>query len=534
VTLTAGGARAIERPLTPAEAVAQAARDAAALPPAVAKHVRYLSLYAVPRAVRAGDAAVLSLHVNELSREPEITPPLLVPDTDGALLRISLRDYGIDPKVWERLADQDPYFHVQLVEEEDEYRDQEYGHWEGPYHDRLSAAQARENPALAHWVTTEIKREKTGAKVTRQRAALAPWLAETGEQREALAALVSATRSQAPVVDGRWLVWQTAIQFNRKPGYADFLDFKDEKGFQQLIGFDEKALERFPLELAEAVANSGVTRQPRAIERYAKVGGAYWRTKDVALALDRKNPLRVLDPKKNLGFDASEQLGHLPNGLLASGLFNSKGERQDFAPQTIALDRLGGANDLNVHLGTLSCNRCHTQAGFNDIKAWVRGVLNRPPLALNAADEEQQVRLRRLYTASLEEALADDRLLVERAVRRATGQGSKQAFADYARLWDEYAGTPWDAGRFARQLGVTRDEFVRALDRQVRTQGFTDAVLSTYLRPERVRELQAMLRAVADGPEPLPTDVAHEAFPLAEFALRGSTAPLEIKKGEKP
>src|SRR5688572_12424430 len=81
-------------PLTPADAIAAAHADLAKMPAAIQPYVRYLSLYSVPVADRIKVRAVLSGHCNGLSREPDITQPVIVPGSQAALVRVVLRDYS--------------------------------------------------------------------------------------------------------------------------------------------------------------------------------------------------------------------------------------------------------------------------------------------------------------------------------------------------------------------------------------------------------------------------------------------------------
>src|SRR5712692_2835844 len=108
--------------LDPAGAVTAAYADLLAQPANVQPLIRYVSLYNLPEAERANAARVLSFHVNSLSREPYVAQPVMI--SAGPLLRVNLSDYGWDRRTWERLAETDPYFHVQIVEK----KEQEFGY----------------------------------------------------------------------------------------------------------------------------------------------------------------------------------------------------------------------------------------------------------------------------------------------------------------------------------------------------------------------------------------------------------------------
>src|SRR5262249_8535574 len=147
---------------------------------------------------------------------------------------------------------------------------------------------------------------------------------------------------------------QTVIQNERAPGpgYYDFLGVKDEKSFHQLIGFDEQLFkEKFPkflIEMREAVGRSGVADQSRRIAAFDKLQGRLWATYDNTKATGNRNPLEV--PDAGFAYDATEQFGHLANGMWAMGLFDSKGGRQNSAPDFVGHDRTSPNNRARIEI----------------------------------------------------------------------------------------------------------------------------------------------------------------------------------------
>src|SRR4051812_2632838 len=95
-------------------AFAAAVADARKLDAVQRLTARYLWL--PPRiADRALYTRILKGHLNHRSTEADFGPLVAVPETLGQLLRIDLEDYGVNwPKVWEKLADSDPYGHATL------------------------------------------------------------------------------------------------------------------------------------------------------------------------------------------------------------------------------------------------------------------------------------------------------------------------------------------------------------------------------------------------------------------------------------
>src|SRR5262245_15169006 len=236
----------------PADSVRWAAADAVRAGPGSRGRLRYLDLGAVPAAERPDLIQVLAGHVNGLSREPELVPPVVVPGTGGALLRINLDDYGWPDEVWESLAEVSPYHHARV-------REWFTGPWPGGTWPPGRDGGIYYAPGAFQWQRPRI------------RTALAPWLSEGAGGARAAADLAEATGSRAPIVSAPWFLWQTAVQAERKPGYYDFLGVKDVASFHKLIRFNAKLASE--LEQRRVVIFSGVTQEPRRVERTHTVLG---------------------------------------------------------------------------------------------------------------------------------------------------------------------------------------------------------------------------------------------------------------------
>lgn len=110
----------------PFDAVRMACADLASLPPDVDPYyVRYVSLYNNRPSKRAWWYKRVSFAVNSVSRGSVIKLPVLVQGTESTLIRLDLRDYQIDPKEWDRLAElgsgrsplPEPYFQSFVIDE---------------------------------------------------------------------------------------------------------------------------------------------------------------------------------------------------------------------------------------------------------------------------------------------------------------------------------------------------------------------------------------------------------------------------------
>lgn len=435
-------------PWSPADSVRAAAADLARLPAQQQRYTRYLDLGAVPPDERPALIQTLAGHVNSLSREPDLIPPVAVPGTAGAVLRINVEDYGWDVAVWERLVS--PYQHVTV--EAEVIEDWPGGVWRDGYHYGPGTFRVRK-------------------KVRRQ--ALAPWLSEGPGGPAALAALVAGTRSKSPLVSGPWFLWQTVVQEGRgKAGYYDFLRVKDQKAFEALIRFDGKLARG--LEQRRVVVFSGVAQEPRRLERTVTVLGGYWRTFDSAVATDKHNPLRLLDDE-DFRYDATEQFAALPNGLPAWWLADGAGKRLDKAADNVVSGDRTSAKDGRLHVN-LSCVRCHFAAKESGIMA-----IDAAPLRnIGSPDYAKLRELRRQYLRDVGPLMDADRRGYAGAVRAASGLDIKKYGQELSRWYVRHDEARVDLEWAARDAGTTAGRLKRALALAERA-GTLDPVLSVVL-----------------------------------------------------
>lgn len=441
-----------ERMWAPSDSVVAAASDIAKLPADQATATRYLDLGSVPVEERPALIQVLAGHVNSLSREPDLVAPVVVPGTRGALLRIDLRDYGWKFSTFGALADASPYHHVRI----------------------------KTHTGADAWKNT----------------ALAPWLSETKEAAIATTYLAQRTQSRAPIVSGQWFLWQTSVQEGRgAAGYYDFLGVKDQKGFEALVRFDAKLASK--LEQRRVVIFSGVTQEPRRVERTHTVLGGLWRTSDSAEAVDEKNPLNQLNG--GLKADATEQFGPLPNGLPAWLLANGAGVRQDKAPDNIVSGDRTSAKDGRLHV-YLSCWRCHgagKASGVLDLDA-------APIRELYSVDADKLRELRRQYLRDLQPLIDQDRQAYAAALKAATGLEPAKYAVELSRFYQRYDEARVDAAWAGRDFGMDGRTFAATLNAYRRASG--------YLLPS--------LSVIANGGA-VPIRQWQEAVPAAWLAIKG-------------
>jgi hypothetical protein len=397
--------------------------DCRALPAQLRPLVRYLWIGNLQD--RETALKVLTFHVNQLSRNPELIPPKVV---SANLLRVNLLDYQWDREVWERLAALDPYFHPQVdVEEVEQWGIRQR---DGTY--------------------TEIEQRKTGKKV-RQVVAGSKEIAD----------LYSLTASASPLLRADWWFSQTARQLsltNKETGvgYYDWLGIKDRKSFEKLIRLDPKASQEVQKEMRAAVEKSGIATQGRQIVRYQSITGAAYTTFDTDDGSGDGNPIRNLK-RGAFKHKAEEHYGTLPNGLFAFLLCDADGAKQSSAPDFIGVDDspLRTGRDARIH-PCLSCVRCHVEGGLRPIDDWVR----RRAKDISSPDYGELLTLRRQYFSNLNRQLEKDRQVYREALKDCNGWTPEKNATEFSKMFSRYT-SPVDCETAAVELGVTVEKLRR-------------------------------------------------------------------------
>ncbi len=460
-------------PWSPADSVRAAARDLATLAPERRLYTRYLDLGGVPLVERPLLIQVLAGHCNHLSSEPDMGVLVIVAGTAGAVLRLDVEDYGpAFGRAWERL--ESPYQTVTV--ERDVGRAWPGGAWTD-----------------GKWYRAGAFRTRTG-KRTRVRA-LAPQLSEGPGGAKALAYLVYHMQSRVPLVSGPWFLFQTLAQDDRDVGYYQFLGLKTQKDFERLVRFDSKLAKG--IEQRRVVIFSGVTLEPRRVERTVTVLGALWRTFDSVKAIDKNNPLRVLDDK-DFRFNASEQIGVLPNGLPAFLLANDKGVLQNVAPPNIVSGDRTSGKDSRLHV-CYSCLNCHL-AGKASMVLDIEAV---PIRKIAAVDYRVLRALKRQYLRKVAGLVDQDRRSYATAYLEASGLKTAEYGRAVAKAYIGYDEMRADLAWMARDAGVTVLVLRAALTYQEKA-GVLDPILSVVLAGGQVGFRQY-----------------EEVIPLLHVALKG-------------
>ncbi len=456
-----------------ADAVLLAWQDMQAIAPEDRAYTRYLWLSDADVKQRHRTWSAAAGLLNGLSLSRRVVSPLLVllpkdadgkprivvkpytamqPDDwgDAVLMRVNLLDYRQTAEQWDKLGNPDlePFFHV--------------------------------------WLYLPDEKKWTRA--------LAPWLLEPlgvdpkehATYRAALLGLVKATGYYTtPIVEARNFVWQSAIDFDRRAGYSSWLGVKDKKTFDRLVRLDY-TLEPF----REAVADSGVAVEARALERWGR-GDGYWITYDQVnqRGQGNRNPLEQVDRKKFL-FDAQEVFGRLDNGFWTTGLFDANGVRQDSAPDGVGYNHRSVTNDGKIH-NYLTCLGCHDKqpgnGGLHPFSPFFRSLYAEPgPLAAAAKKRYQLADFAEQYLTPLDNWSNVDKLIYAAATFQANGLAPDQYATALVSTFNGYdAHLTLEAA--AWEHGLKPEDFTTALQDALVRSGILDNTSAAFLAPEQRR-----------------------------------------------
>lgn len=403
---------------TPADAVAGALADVQAVAPIARQQTRYLSLYNIAPSSRPTVIAAVSYALNAVSRSGVIVRPTQVsPD----LLRIDLAAYS-DTKsnaaykqvfqAWEKLASQDPYFHLRT-----EFLD--------PHKGKIKQA-----TVIGGW--TNLRNHQ---------------------------ALVQSTGSFGPILRADWFVCALLVP----PVYYDWLNIPSkEADFFRSIGIETATINKLAADAAANLFHSDVTGKPRrVIYRPGPLGGL-WVTKDAGVDTADRNPIRIpVDfGAVRLKFDATEVFFALPNGMWGTAIFDGQGNRLNAVVAGVATDTTAPAGHQEL-VPLISCIRCHERQGNAGMIPFADDQTTLPQPQSPYYPQVER-RIAELYnTPRLSKEMQRDRQDYADAVMLACGLSSKQAAECVSAVFDFHAYRMVGLVDAAAEVGLDIQEFVR-------------------------------------------------------------------------
>jgi hypothetical protein len=420
---------------------------------------------------------VLGVQVNLLSTKGVITLPVLIaPD----VARIDIRDYNWHLTnaivVWEKTAGIDFVFH-QLAIAKEELKHDIY--WPGG-----------KDPSK------EDKFYERGAYEITQKKGSTFTIPSYWSPQAQIDYAREVTYSESPMLMAEWFFVQTARQISIRNeeegiGYNDFLGLKKRDDFFKVTGTNPKLAKDIFSVWRSAMLKRNLSQQNRQGGAIGSASRRVWFTLDTFRQKGRGVLLRNLRDGE-FAHNAEEWFGFLPNGLWITLLSDNKGVVVASAPDKIGPDDSGlnKSRDHRVH-ANLSCIRCHGPdkdmlKGLDDV---VRRRF-RDTGFFRLVDENKDValELKSEYLRDIQELLEDDRILYVRGLRKATtsklhpkGLTTGQFARLYAAAWDRYVEKDLTAEDAARELGTTKEEFLKNLKAHFEARGASDNVLSAFL-----------------------------------------------------
>lgn len=367
---------------------------------------RYLSLHNLPRRDWPQAQAVVSFLLNSVSRSDRIVRPNLVPGSGGRLLRVSLREYGLPPELWELVASEDPYWHLRT--------------------EVIDPASGRTREVFTDGGWSDLR----ASSALRER---------TGSGGALLRADFFVTRV-ATTLDGGHYYRFAGIPERESDWFAG-------------LGIDLKRVGELHADRGANMIRSQITLKVRRVVRRQGPLGAAWQTYDVERSTPERDPLRH---PFAFEFDASEHIAAKRNGLHLFTLADRQGKRQETVPDVVAKDA-SDPHGSGIVAPMLSCVRCHVEKGLRPFANDQR-QLAQLGVATYVEKPQDADRLAVFYGATLEKELRRDREDYAEAVAAATGGCEAAEVAAwlgemYRRYRDELV-TP---DRAAHELGVRRE-----------------------------------------------------------------------------
>lgn len=405
----------------PAEAVAAAAIDAGAIGPIEAPFFTYYWTLDPSDDFHAAFAYALNTacsHSPNLYRHDRLA--------DGRLIRVDWRrlapkaeDYARLRKLLEGLALVDPYFHT-------------IGRR------KVAPYKASDGQTYDFVVGSDVA-------------------LHSGPDKHLL--LATLTGSAAPILRADWFITKILSTLDGGQYYKlRGIVARPEKGtaeeaFHASLGADPKQAAALRSDERLAQWFSHVTGKPRAIEFfYATNSRPSLGPSLLTITRDYfDGPIdgrrHVLKNLLSYQFDGSEQIGSLPNGMLAFALFDAAGGLVDVAPQNLVTDRTVPAPHTANLQPAISCIRCHAseegwKAAQNDIALVTGGKF-----AVDIFDDESSPedvadtldRLAGLYGGDIAEPLRVARTTHAKAVFALTGKEPAPVMEYVGATYNRYA-----------------------------------------------------------------------------------------------
>jgi hypothetical protein len=440
---------------SPDSSVKFALADLQTIPADEQYNIRYFSLYNIPKEKRAEYAKILSFLCNSLGTRKKMYIPVFVGNSDETVVRINLDHYEWDGFIWDEFCENgsgprpqpEPYFHLLkfkiepkierkkvkkkiLVDERVEIGKDEQGK------SKFEIKRIQKEQEVEEDVVVDQNKTRFFEK--------APWL-----DQQVIDSLMDLAYSTSPIVRADWFIANASLP----PAYYDFLRVGKKKAdYEKLIFSNEVLAKEARGQDKAVVVTSIVARNNRTLIRSPTfTNGYYWVSHDTLNSVDERQYVQnILDEQ----FDATEDIGSLPNGLQAYFLADKAGNRLDKADPDFAIDNT--AIDRVVRNGR-SCIICHA-VGIRSIDDEVRNLTkklqNKAQVALLIARKDDQYRIDDLFSSNLDEQIVKDQNFYRAAIARVNGLTPEVNARIFAEIYDNYAEKLLTKELVSRELGL--------------------------------------------------------------------------------
>lgn len=222
---------------------------------------------------------------------------------------------------------------------------------------------------------------------------------------------------------------------------------KTEEDFRRFWAVDLASIRKHKVERGLIVdeGNSGVSRHTRQLRRGRTIFGYYWETRDVKdyeaqkeekitnskLQFDEKDFMEDIFANK---FDAKELISSHKNGLQVYMLANDKGNRIEFADNTIVIDK-SDEEDVRVRTakGCIVCHAVGINPATNDI-----AELFKAGGEIHARNQKLYREIKSFYLKKTDSLIEEDNKQFERAVFECNGLTPVENVKAYLEIYEWY------------------------------------------------------------------------------------------------
>lgn len=396
--------------------------------------IRYFDMSSTPKEVLDACIAALLFGTNSTALVPDVHKPRPVENSDNRIFWIDLAWYNWTPEAWDKIANEDPYFRVPIVD--------------------------GQSPAYKYL----LKYTQTNAIIRADW-----WLYYTFDTTQFLAkGEVKAKEAFYYTLVFSGTTFERKVKVNGKDVVKKVSGVAPETAaeFRFAFGVDTEILRRFAVDIGAVIDEgySGVSYGNRVLWRIAAPTGVYWRTFDVFRSAGDQDFIEHPFPNE---FDAGEHIFQDARGAQFYLLTDGKDQRVEFGDPRLVHDHASGSGPDIVITGK-SCIACHDTGILtyrNEIPKIIASGVQRKDYEYDRAARYRQFFLQ---TKQAEELVRRDQENYTRFVFRCNGLTPTENIRQFLQIRTWYA-KHVTLSQAAFELGTTEATLRVALSIGVRS-----------------------------------------------------------------